>query len=108
MGREVYEKIVDAADDVEREISDVMMPFNVAVQVGMHLHSIRHQVSYMKDDRRNLENMIEIVEGLLSNWPSTEIVEFYNPDHNRPALIKKEALKRASEALKRYHDQLER
>ena len=41
----------------------------------------------------------EIIEGLLANWPHTEIADYYMPRTIRAVLQKETALKRASELI---------
>lgn len=45
------------------------------------------------------DGLLEIIEGLLANWPHSEIADWYMPRKPKPVLTKTEALKRAVEAL---------
>lgn len=47
-----------------------------------------------------VENLIEIVEGLLANWPHTEVIDYYNPRQSRPVLTKAVALERAADIVR--------
>lgn len=46
-----------------------------------------------------IEGQREIIEGLLANWPDTEIAGYYKPQTIRAVLQKETALKRAADLI---------
>lgn len=107
MSRPTQEKLVSALRDIdlmlEREESPVVMPYRVAIELGVELRAARKHADELSKFVAISNKALEALEGLLDNWPTTEIVGKYEPSHG-PVVTKDKAINEAVASLKAYRE----
>lgn len=111
MSRETYEKIRGSAAEVVDRLEGrtgvgdgidyrVIMPYDVAVEIETTLRAVmKMAIDLQEEHQEEVRGLTEVIEGLVANWPDTEVIEVYKPSATRPVLMKDEALKRARRVM---------
>lgn len=93
-------KILRAVGEIREALEGASMEYQNALAVNDGLRAIEAIAARVEDEHAaEIKVQTDIIEGLLANWPHTEIVQHYTPSE-QPVLMKEEALKRASILLK--------
>jgi len=103
MSKDTIDKVTRAAEEISDALvhGSVAMNYSIAVRVRESLASIHKLVEDLKDEHtEDRAGLIEIIEGLLANWPDTEAVAFYGPNVGSAVLTKDEAFRRACSVLR--------
>ena len=93
-----------------RTISDclgnkrVRMPFSVAVEIGSELRYAAKACDDIAKFVALSNKAFEALEGLVANWPTTDIATKYEPDVHRSVMMKDKAIDEAIAALKEYRE----
>ena len=96
MSLDEIDRIARNAQEVRDALSDKVMGYDQALDIDAKLAAITIFVDDVKDAYAGeLKNLREIIDGLLANWPHTEITSYYTPTAN-PILTKHVALERAA------------
>lgn len=87
--------------NIERELmAGATMSFENATTIDYALDGIGEAVEGVREDtRREWKELIAVIEGLLANWPHSEVNEYYEPSAERSVLMKNEALLRAKQLI---------
>ena len=103
MGMNDIDKIARCAEEVREDLREVQMPYELALNVDATLAGVSKLVDHAKSAHVDeIIDLREIIEGLLANWPATEIHDYYVPSH-RPVLTKRIALEKAKNSMQRYY-----
>lgn len=90
------DKIPARAQNIGSALKEASMPYGTAVEISGHLDSLEYLAKCIQNDRAaEIKEIVDVVEGLLANWPHTEASAHYKPS-GAPVLMKDEALKRAA------------
>ena len=81
----------------------VTMPYSVAVGIDGDLEDAIVQAARLSKFAFAMADAMDAVEGLLANWPTTDVVGLYEPS-GQPVLMTDAALRKAADALKRYQE----
>lgn len=99
MSMENIDKIDRSVREIIEQLLKIAMPFETAVTLNTSFNGIINLVKAVKEDHaEDRKELLDIIEGLLGNWPATEVIEYYKPKQGS-FLQKKEAFRLATEVL---------
>ena len=95
--------LVRCVEEIEEalEHESVVMSYSTASHLRGHIRALQKLVDELEQETTESRGkLVEIIEGLLANWPHTEIRAYYKPNAARAVLTGDEALMRAGELFK--------
>lgn len=100
MNKDAIDKIAEWNGSIVEALEHATMPFTQANNIINAVNAIDNLVKQTKKEiDEDKTALLDIIEGLMANWPSTEIIEYYTPEPKRAALLRKEALARGATVL---------
>lgn len=102
MSLDTIDKIPRSTRELRDALQGASMPYGSALVIDEALVGVEALAALVKaEHEQEVRDLLAVVEGLLANWPHTEVVKHYTPTE-RPVLTKEEALKRASYLVKAW------
>lgn len=100
VGADVHQ-LKRSVDDITDFLVGAQMKYQDAVSAAEELRGIKVTADRIQTEAENSNRILmEIIEGLMSNWPHTEIVDYFRASNPGTAVLQKEiALKAAAQML---------